>query len=248
MAIADFIPTKRGSFDWHTRLLIDFLNWGLPLLKTGDYEVKGEIARTGLVPLWYTPYLLCPPRTIPPLATPDLTWEGKKLMTCLRQWTTTIIDAIGVGTLEPRRPGAWPKTQFESAITAEWLLPWEDLRRWAAEAHGVDIGEVRGPDQAPDSTRGAPASDIPEEPTSEAVTSPNASGWPYTHDTKLLAAVRWVIETYWEDKDESMWPTKEFVHEKLRSLYPNGQEFSDREIRAIDQVTRHDARRNRAPK
>ena len=182
------------------------------------------------------------------LATPDLTWEGKKLMTCLSQWTTAIIDAIGVGTLEPRCPDAWPKTQFESAITAEWLLPWEDLRRWAAEAHGVDIGEVPGPDQAPDSTRGAPASDIPEDLISGAETSPNASGWPYAHDTKLLAAIRWVIETYWEGKSESEWPTKELVKEKLKMLYPNGEGLTERELDAIDLVTRHDNRRNRAMK
>lgn len=77
---------------------------------------------------------------------------------------------------------------------------------------------------------------------------PPAGSWPYTHDTKLLGAIRWVIETYWEGKSESQWPTKELVKEKLRQVYPDGDDLTDRELEAIDLVTRHDKRRNRAMK
>jgi len=167
---------------------------------------------------------------------------------CLSKWSFAIIDAIGDGTLEPRRPDAWPKIQSDSTITAEWLLPWEELARWAHEIHGVSIGELPELEEAPGTTRGAPEADTTEANTSEAETRTNDGVWPYTHDTKLLAAVRWVIETYWEGKDESMWPTREFIYEKIRAIYPGGNEFSDNELKAIDLVSRHDMRRNRAIK
>lgn len=63
-------------------------------------------------------------------------------------------------------------------------------------------------------------------------------GWPYTHDTKLLKAARWVIETYSGQPD---WPTRELVIEKLQEHHG----LSRNEARAVDTVTRPDSIRGR---
>ena len=63
--------------------------------------------------------------------------------------------------------------------------------------------------------------------------------WTYTHDTRLLSHIRWVIETYWEGKEYSKAPTKQLVIEKLRD-----RGLSKSEAEAVDLVTRHDSRRS----
>jgi hypothetical protein len=81
-----------------------------------------------------------------------------------------------------------------------------------------------------------PATNSPRD--SEEIAAGN--GWPYSHDTRLLAAIRWVIENCWEGKDPKGAPTKETVVDKL--VKPKG--LSKREALAVDQVTRHDTLRS----
>ncbi len=65
-----------------------------------------------------------------------------------------------------------------------------------------------------------------------------ATEWPYQHDTKLLAAARWVIETW---QGDPQWPTSKLVIEKLRDF----KELGANEAKHVDSVTRPDHIRNR---
>lgn len=67
---------------------------------------------------------------------------------------------------------------------------------------------------------------------------PDDDSWPYQYDTRLLKAVRWVIATYSENSE---WPTRELVVEKLQGLHG----LSKRESEAVDTVTRPDHIRGR---
>lgn len=66
--------------------------------------------------------------------------------------------------------------------------------------------------------------------------------WPYPHDTRLLKAVRWVIETY---SGQPEWPTRELVVDKLQDSDVLGFKLGANEAKAVDTVTRPDAIRGR---